>query len=209
MEQLTISGIINNSIKLGLKNLASIVGAVILWVLTIWIPYINVGTSIALLGMVVAISKGGVISPLEIFNKKYRRNMGEVFLLEAFLIMGIMTGFLYFIIPGIVISIAWGQALFLLIDKNMNPAEAITMSNKITYGKKWTIFFGYLILGGVLVIAIIILTKIFGFIWGFLGSLVGFAGFIAMLCIMMAATAYIYGVLSKELEGNSETQPSE
>ena len=99
MEQLTISGIINNSITIGLKNLASIVGAVILWVLTIWIPYINVGTTIALLGMVVAISKGGIISPLEIFDKKYRRNMGEFFLIIAFMEIGIMAGLLFFYNP--------------------------------------------------------------------------------------------------------------
>ena len=200
MNQLTVGGIISNSIQIGLKNLVSIVVAVFLWLITIWIPYLNVGTTIALIGMVVAISKGGIISPLEIFDAKYRRNMGEFFLLIGFMQIGIFAGYLFAIIPGIVINIAWGQAIFLLIDKNMNPTEAITVSNKITYGKKWTIFFAYLILGIVLVIAIFILMKIFGLIWGFLGSLVGFVGYIAMLCIFMAAAAYIYGELSKELE---------
>lgn len=199
MNQLTIGGIISNSIQMGLKNMASIVGAVILWVLTIWIPYINVGTTIAIVGMVVAISKGGIISPLEIFDAKYRRNMGEFFLLIGFLEIGTLAGFLFMIIPGIVISIAWGQAIYLLIDKNMNPTEAITMSNKITYGKKWTIFLAYLILAIGFAIAILILVKIFGFVWGFLGSLIGFVGYIAMLCIMLAAAAYIYGELSKEV----------
>ncbi|GBD88247.1 hypothetical protein BMS3Abin03_02182 [bacterium BMS3Abin03] len=209
MEQLTISGIIKNSISIGLKNLASIVGAVILWVLTIWIPYINVGTTIALLGMVVAISKGGIISPFEIFDKKYRRNMGEFFLLIAFMEIGIMAGLLFFIIPGIVISIAWGQAVYLLIDKNMNPTEAIAMSNKLTYGKKWTIFLGNLILVVVLYIALFIIVLIVSQISGFIAILFSLVGYLAILVIMLAAAAYIYGVLSKELEGNSETQPSE
>jgi hypothetical protein len=197
MNQLSIGGIITNAIQIGLKNMASIIGAVILWVVTIWIPYLNVGTSIALVGMVVAISKGGIISPLEIFDGKYRKNMGEFFLLIGFIQIGVFAGFMFAIIPGIVISIAWGQAIFLLIDKNMNPTEAITMSNKITYGKKWTIFLAYFVLSIGFFIVILILTKIFGAIWGFLGALVGFAAYIAMLCIMMAAAAYIYGELSQ------------
>lgn len=200
MNQLTVGGIISNSIQIGLKNLVSIIVAVFLWVITIWIPYLNVGTTIALVGMVVALSKGGVMSPLEIFDAKYRRNMGEFFLLIGFLQIGIFAGYLFAIIPGIVISIAWGQAIFLLIDKNMNPTEAITVSNKITYGKKWTIFFAYLILGIVLIVAVYILKTIFGFIWGFLGDLVGFVGTIAMMCIFLAAAAYIYGELSKTLD---------
>ncbi|GAB4379955.1 MAG: hypothetical protein Kow0042_29780 [Calditrichia bacterium] len=200
MNQLTIGGIISNAIQIGLKNMASIVVAVFLWIITIWIPYLNVGTTIAMIGMVVAISKGGIISPLEIFDAKYRRNMGEFFLLIGFLEIGIIAGYLFAIIPGIVISIAWGQAIFLLIDKNMNPTEAITVSNKLTYGKKWTIFLAYFILGVVLVVAIYILVTIFGFVWGFLGKLVGFIGYIAMMCIFLSAAAYIYGELSKELD---------
>jgi hypothetical protein len=200
MTQLTVSNIITNSIQLGMKNLASIVGAVILWIITIWIPYLNVGTTIAMVGMVVALSKGGVISPTEIFDAKYRKNMGEFFLLVAFLWIGTSAGYLFVVIPGIVISIAWGQAIYLLIDKNMNPTEALAMSNKITYGKKWTIFLGTFILALGIIIAIMILTFIFGAIADFLGFLVGLIGYISLFVIMMAASAYIYGELSKELE---------
>jgi len=206
MEQLTISGIINNSVTLGLKNLASIVGAVILWALTFWIPYLNIGTTIALYGMIIEMSKGGVISPMEIFDAKYRRNMGEFFLLLGFILAGVAAGCMFFIIPGIVISIAWGQAIFLLIDKNMNPTEALTESNKLTYGKKWTIFLGQVILVIILYIALIILTFIFGKIATFLGVIIALVGYLAILVIMMAASAYIYGVLSKQLEDKKVTQ---
>ncbi len=202
MNQLTIGKIITNSIQLGIKNMASIVGAVILWLITIWIPYLNVGTTIAMVGIVIALSKGGVVSPLEIFSAKYRKNMGEFFLLVAFLWMGITAGYLFVIIPGIVISIAWSQAIFLLIDKDMNPTEAITVSNKLTYGKKWTIFLANFILIIVLSIAIYILVLIFGAISDTLGNIIGLIGYIALLTIMMAASAYIYGELSKELESS-------
>lgn len=200
MNQLTIGNIITNAIQIGMKNMASIVGAVILWILTIWIPYLNVGTTIALIALVVAISKGGVMSPLQIFDAKYRKNMGEFFLLIAFLWIGISAGYVFVIIPGIVISIAWGQAIFLLVDRDMNPTQALVSSNKITYGKKWTIFLANLILAIVLMIAIYILVMIFGAISDFLGAIVGIIGYIALLCIMLAASAYIYGELVKELD---------
>ena len=199
MNQLSISGIITNAIQIGMKNVASIIGAVILWVLTIWIPYINVGTTIAMIGLVVAISKGGVISPTEIFNAKYRKNMGEFFLLIIFLMMGMYGGMIFLIIPGIVISIAWGQAIYLLIDKDLNPTEALTVSNKITYGKKWTIFLGNFILAIALMVAIFILSYIFGSVSDILGVIVGLVGYVIFIAIMMAAAAYIYGELSKEV----------
>ena len=200
MNDLTIGGIVSNSIKIGLKNIASLIGAVILWLLTIWIPYLNVGTTIAMLGIVVAMSKGGVISPTEIFDAKYRRNMGEFFLLIGFISIGITAGYFFVIIPGIVISIAWGQALYLLIDKGLNPTEAITVSNRITYGKKWTIFFGQIILAVVSVIAIAIVSGIFSFIFRPLGLLIGLVGYIAFFAVMMGCAAYIYGELSKQIE---------
>ncbi len=207
MSQLTIGSIITNSIQIGLKNMASILGAVILWALTLWIPYINVGTTIALLGLVVALSKGGIISPTEIFDKKYRRNMGEFFLLVGLMGMGIFAGYMFVIIPGIVISLAWGQAIYLLIDKNMNPAEALTVSNKLTYGKKWTIFLGNLVLFVVMAIAIGIISAIFGLVSDFLSGIVALVGYIALMCVMLSASAYIYGELVKELEPKKDDLP--
>jgi len=200
MNQLTVGNIISNAFQLGLKNLPSLLGAIILWILTIWIPYLNVGTTIALIGLVVAISKGNVISPTEIFAAKYRRNMGEFFLLMAFLYIGVLAGYVFVIIPGIVISIAWSQAIYLLIDRNMSPTEALVASNKITYGKKWTIFFSYLILTVVILIAIFILFKIFSFISEGLAAVVAVVAYLVFAVILVGANAYIYGELSKELD---------
>ena len=200
MQHLKIGGIVSNSIKIGLKNIASLIGAVILWILTIWIPYLNVGTTIAMLGIVVAMSKGKVISPTEIFSAKYRRNMGEFFLLIGFLNIGITAGYAFVIIPGIVISLAWGQAIYLLIDKGYNPTEAITVSNRITYGKKWTIFFGTIILAVVCIIAIAIVFLILSLIADILGKLAAIVGCIVFFAVMMGCAAYIYGELSKQIE---------
>jgi hypothetical protein len=200
MNQLTIGGIVTNAIQLGMKNFASVIGAVLLWLITIWIPYINVGTTIALIGLVVAISKGNIISPTEIFNARYRRNIGEFFLLVAFVYIGTAAGFFFVIIPGIVISIAWSQALYLLIDKNMNPTEAITSSNKITYGKKWTIFLGQFILTVIMLIAIFIIYTIFSFISEGLAVIIALICYLIFIVIMLGAAAYIYGQLSKGMD---------
>lgn len=195
---LTIGGIITNGIQIGLKNAASLVGAVILWLLTIWIPYLNVGTTIAIYGIVVAMSKGHIVSPLEIFDGKYRKNMGEFFLLLSFIFFGVFMGYLFIIIPGIVISLAWSQSLFLLIDKGLNPSEALAVSNRITYGKKWTIFLGRFLLVLAFLVPTIILFWIFMKMSFALGMIVYLIGLVAVIAVSLGAMAYIYGELSKE-----------
>lgn len=61
--KITVMGVIQEGIGVGLKNSLSLLGAIVLWILTIWIPYINVGTTIAIYTIPVALSKGKVISP--------------------------------------------------------------------------------------------------------------------------------------------------
>ncbi len=203
MNQLTVGGIISNAFNLGLKNFGPIVGTVILWIITLWIPYINVGTTIGLVGMVVAISKGNILSPTEIFNSRYRQYMGEFFLVSAFVWIGTLIGYTFLVIPGIVISVAWGQALYILLDKEINPLECLFQSNKITYGKKWTIFLGMLLLAIILYVAVFILYFIFNQIATFLGILVGVIGYVAIACIFIGGTAYIYQILSRDLGGQT------
>lgn len=46
----------------------------------------------------------------------------------------------FLVVPGIVLGIIWSQALYLVLDKGVNPAKALSLSNKMTYGNKWIIF---------------------------------------------------------------------
>jgi hypothetical protein len=172
--ELSFSGIILQGIKLGLFNIISIFIAVILWALTIWIPYLNVGTTIALFSMPIGMSKSNIMSPTEIFKGKYRQYMGEYFILSGLKMQGLLPALLFLVVPYIILSLSWSQSIYLLLDKNVNPAEALTLSNKITYGHKTKIFFGKLILT--------ILS--FGILYPF---------------FMMGANAYIYKNLSKEI----------
>ena len=71
-----------NSIKKGLKYLVPVLVNSLLWVLTVWIPYINIGTTIGLVaGVLAKMSRDEEVSLTEIFNPEYRKPMGEFFLL--------------------------------------------------------------------------------------------------------------------------------
>jgi uncharacterized membrane protein len=179
----------------GMKNLPSLLGALVLWILTIWIPYVNVGTTIAVFTLPILMSKGIVFSPLDIFSKKYYRYMGEVFLAIGLMFMGIMAGVVFLIIPGIVISIAWSLAIYLILDKGVNAAEALRLSNKLTFGNKWTLF------------AVVLIIGIAASICSFIFSLIPFIGLVLNVCLSIVLIAFtlgcwssIYGTLSKNVE---------
>lgn len=200
MNQLTVGNIVQNAIQLGLQNMFSILGAAILWLLTIWIPYLNVGTTIAMASLVVSIGKGDAISPFEIFESRYRKNMGEFFILISFIWLGVFAGYMFMVIPGIVIAIAWSQAIYLLIDKGANPMQAISLSNKLTYGKKWTIFWANLIIVIFGLIAIFIATWIVGIFSETIAAIVAFLGYIILIIFTLSAAGYIYGVYSSLID---------
>ena len=115
-------------------------GATVRWLLTIWIPYLNVGTTIAMATIPIELSKGKVISPLFIFDGKYRKFMGEYFTLIGLMYLAIIPAIFFMIVPGIIISIGWSLAIYKFLDKGVAPGEAMIQSNKATYGYKWTIF---------------------------------------------------------------------
>jgi hypothetical protein len=200
MNQLTVSNIVRNAIQIGIQNIASILGAAILWLLTIWIPYINVGTTIAMVSLVVAMGKGGAFSPLEIFESRYRKNMGEFFILISLIWLGVIAGYVFMIIPGIVIAIAWSQAIYLLVDKGANPMQAISLSNKLTYGKKWTIFLANLVILVFGFLGILIITWLIGAISETLAGFIGFLGYIVLMTFTLSAAAFIYGVYSNLID---------
>lgn len=160
MKKLDIKQVLTEGVNIGIKNIVSLIIVTILYVITVWIPYLNVGTTIAMLSIPVELSKGNVINPTFIFDAKYRKNIGEFFILIGLQTMAMIPAFLMGIIPGIVLSYAWGLAIYLFIDKDIHALEALRKSNEYTYGNKWRIFFIGLILG----LALSIITTIFGYI---------------------------------------------
>jgi len=217
MKKLTFGDIFTNAIQIGLQNALSVLGAVVLWILTIWIPYLNVGTTIGLIGMVTKMGRGKAISPTEIFDPKYRKQMGEFFLVMMFVSMGVYIGMAFVVIPGIVIAIAWSLAVFLVLDKGMNPMEAIQKSNDLTYGYKGTIFLATFVLYLAIAIPAMIVLSIIGWILGkigvdFLTIVIMGALFIAVYSVitatLMGAYAYIYKTLVDSPEAGAAAQPA-
>ncbi|MDR2716861.1 MAG: hypothetical protein LBB89_02185 [Treponema sp.] len=144
--KLAVGATIQEGIAIGTKNIGPILVNILLWALTIWIPYINVGTTIGLMaGIVSKASRGEIIPMTEIFDPKYRKYMGEFFLVSGLIGIGVFMGIIFGIIPGIVISLAWSLAILLVVDKGKNPTKALVLSNNCTYGYKWKMIGIYLL----------------------------------------------------------------
>ena len=192
--KLGVGATIKEGFSIGMKNIGPILVNVLLWVLTCWIPYLNVGTTIGLtVGIVSKASKGEAIPFTEIFDSKYRKYIGEFLLTQGLMGMGVVIGLVFFIIPGIVIGLAWSLALLLVIDKGKNPAEALTISNNCTYGNKWRMFFVFFLI----CFAISILSTIF--------ALLGTIGYLLIFVLMLFAMFVVIGLqasIYKQLTAN-------
>ncbi|HVP18459.1 MAG TPA: hypothetical protein VMU36_05630 [Spirochaetia bacterium] len=146
MAELTVGSIIAGGFSKGFKNVIPFTVNIILWALTVWIPYLNIGTTIGMATIAVKMGGSKTISAVEIFNPVYRKRMGEYFLTAALVYLGVLAGLIFVVIPGLVLAIAWSLSLLLVVGKELNPLEAMNQSNKLTYGRKWTIFGGEAIL---------------------------------------------------------------
>jgi uncharacterized membrane protein len=144
-KKLEIIPTILDGVQIGLKNFPSLIVASVLYVLTLWIPYINVGTTIAMQTVPGRLAKGEIISPVFIFDSTYREDFSAYFLLGGFMYISILMGLFFGIIPGIVIAISLQFSTMILIDDKTTPLEAMRLSNMATKGNKWTIFFTMLL----------------------------------------------------------------
>jgi hypothetical protein len=197
VQKLEIVETFREGFELTIKNIGPILVNLLLWVLTIWIPYINVGTTIGMFsGIVIKLSREETISFTEIFEPNYRKYMGEYFLTLGLVLIGSYIGIAFFIVPGIIISIAWSFALILVIDKEKNPIETLTLSNKITYGYKGRIFLINLILM-VIFIVIIIVLKSLGSNFGLLLIVITY---IFLILLYLGIQASMYKQLTRDAE---------
>ena len=190
---------IKDGIQLALKNVLSLILLVILYVLTVWIPYLNVGTTVGLYKAVIAMSRGEVVDPVSIFDKDNFKFFGNMFLLLGFQTVGITAATAFMFVPGIILSIAWGFAMYLLIDKGVSPLKALTASYDITLGEKWRIFainlFVGLIIG--LVSGLFTLIPKVGFVFTILVVIVGCALAVAVEALMYRHFADKYDAMKE------------
>ncbi|MBQ3673567.1 MAG: hypothetical protein II928_03745 [Paludibacteraceae bacterium] len=222
MKKLPIFATLAEGCKIGLVNFFSLLGVTILYLLTIWIPYLNVGTTIAVSSLPAELAKGKMINPAFIFDGKYRKNMGEFFILYSLMTGAVAVGLLFGLIPGLVISIAWTYAIVIFVDKDLNALESLRESNRITYGNKWRMFgvvfllviFFYIIIG---LLTLLILPEIE---WlSILAAVLIIIASIILIPVSVGLEAAMYRFLSapeepkaveaKAVEVKAETAPAE
>ena len=199
VKKLDFGETLKDSVAIGVKNAPSVIAAVALWLITIWIPYLNVGTTIAITLLPTQLAKGEIVNPLGIFDSKYRRYMGEFFITMGLMVFPIFIGVLFMVIPGIVLSIAWSLAYFFLFEKKKNPMQAISASNEATYGSKWTMFFVLL----AFVVAAYVIAGIFAWICAAID--VGFITFVvllALVAVIMSISLAINASFWRQLKDN-------
>ena len=184
-----------DALSIATKNLVPILLTVVLYVATVWIPYINVGTTIAICNLPVELSKGGIINPLSIFDSKYRHQMGEFILLEAIMIPAYLVALLFCFFPVIVLALSWSQAVYLLLDKKMNWALCLTESNKMTMGYKFKMFLLYAAIALAVWILLWLVVTIFGD--GFFCGLLILVIFVVAMMTGISLDAVIYRELQK------------
>lgn len=200
-KKLDFAATLRDALYIGVKNAPSIVAALVLFLITIWIPYLNIGTFIAVTLLPTQLAKGEVINPVGIFDSKYRRYMGEFFITMGLMIFPILIATLFLYVPGIVLSLSWSLAYYFLIEKGKNPMQAIKASNDATYGSKWIMFFIMLVVGVLFGVAFGIFGAICSLInVGFITFIVMFVLIVLALSISMAVNASIW----KQLKDNVE-----
>lgn len=200
-KRLDFATTLQDAIAIGLKNAPSVIAAVALWLVTIWVPYINVGTTIAITLLPTRLAKGEIVNPLGIFDSKYRRYMGEYFITMGLMVFPILIGLIFMIVPAIVLSLAWTLSYYFLFEKEKNPIQAIKASNDATYGSKWTMFAVQLVVG----IIVGIVLGIFRFLCDlidveFITFIVMFVLYVLAISISMAVNASYW----KQLKDNVE-----
>ena len=140
-EKLDIMQTIKDGVQYGLKNFFPLLLMVILYVVTVWIPYLNVGTTIGLYKAIISIGRGETIDPTSIFSGENFKNLSGFFLLLGLLYIGTVVATIFMFIPGIVMGVAWSFAVYFFIDKKVSPLKSLQLSYDSTYGNKWRIFF--------------------------------------------------------------------
>ena len=194
-KKIALAKVLTEGFSIGIKNFVSLFVATLLWIVTIWIPFINVGTTIAIKSVPIELSKGRIISPLFIFDKKYRQYMGEFFNLIGLMMISLIPAFLFMIVPGIIINISWSLAIYIMLDKEVSPSDALIMSNKATYGYKWIIFGVSVVLG----VCFFIVNLILGLIpLGFLSAILSLLLTCVYQVVNLGCEAVIYRDLTKE-----------
>lgn len=191
-QKLNITQTIKDGVQYGLKNFFPLLLMVILYVVTVWIPYLNVGTTIGIYKAIIKVGRGETIDPTAIFAKENFKNLHGFFLLFGLLYMGIFVASCFMFIPGIVMSIAWCFAMYFFLDKNVSPLKALQLSYDSTFGNKWRIFATELLCGiliGIICAGLALIPKV--------GPVLTVIATVVLAAVMVGVEGVMYNFFSK------------
>lgn len=190
---------LTDGVNLGIQNIANLLLMAFLFLITFWIPYLNVGTTIGFYKNIIALSKGEDVVPMSIFSRDNYKNLGDFFLLLGLQTAGIGAAAAFLLFPAIVVSLAWQFAMYFFLDKGTSPLKSLSLSYDATLGDKWTLFFVYLacsILTGLIVGLLAAIPKV--------GGILAFLALIAFVAIIIGIEATLYKYFSSKIEEKAE-----
>ena len=206
-ETLSFSTTLSDGFAMGARNSLSYLAAMVLYILTIWIPYINIGTTIAIMTLPLLYAKGDKsFNPFVIFDSSYRRKMGDFLLLSVFVSFVTMFSMFFMFIPSIVLMLTYSLSLLFLMDREQDPIAAMQSSQKATYGSKWMMFgvnFVFALCYGLISGLFIFLTGLSASAGVALAVIVGLLSF-AVSIIMMSVAVGIQASVWKQLNTKIE-----
>jgi len=206
-EVLSFGDILSYAFRWGLGQYFRVLLMLVLWVVTLWIPYVNVGTTIAITaGAPILLSRGQRIDPTFIFDRRYRGVVAEWLVLLALLSSAILLGLVFLVIPGIVLAFGWVLAPLLLVDRGSGVLESLRQSWQATMGEKWTLFFGwlavyllYVIPAGLLYAVLRLLLPEGAAVTDLILGLYTVLAYAGLAAVDIGYTAYVYAVLGKRV----------
>lgn len=190
---------LTDGFNLGIKNIGNLLLMAFLYMITIWIPYLNVGTTIGLYKAIVALSKGEEVVPTSLFSKENYKSLGGFFILLGLQTAGVGAAAAFFLFPAFVVSLAWQFSMYFFVDKKLSPLKALGLSYDTTCGEKWTLFFVYLAAAVLIGIVMGLLCLI-----PHVGPVLAALSCIVFVAVMMGIEATLYKYFAAKAEAMTQ-----
>jgi len=150
-----------------------------------------------LIGVFYSFDVPGKSSIDNVFIEGFRR-LFPFLLVFLFNIFIVILGLLFFIIPGIYLSIRYSQSLSVLVLENKRGFSALSKSKKLTEGCFWSLTFKYLILICLMAVFYYVIFSVSKLNTGFISLLVPLFGIPFSMVFPLAYQFNIYRQLSQK-----------
>ncbi len=124
------------------------IGAVLVINIVSWL--VNIYLTMGYLRMTLAVVRGEPADFMMLFSGTPYLVAGVV--ASILISLGTTFGFLLLIVPGVIVALGWSFTLFLVVDRDLGPIEALSMSWQITNGEK-AMLFGWFFVAGCIIMA--------------------------------------------------------